>query len=64
MSRPNAAGEASGELPPIVRARVIALADETLAAMREADVPSSLRAVRRFTPAKRARGGHCEEPEG
>jgi predicted RNA-binding protein with PIN domain len=46
-----------GELPPIVRTRVIALADETLAAMAEADVPASLRAIRRFTPAKRTRLG-------
>ncbi len=47
----------SGELPPAVRGRVIALADETLAAMPENEVPASLKAVRRFTPAKRARLG-------
>ena len=47
----------AAELPFAVRARVIALADETLAALAEADVPASLRAVRRFTPAKRARLG-------
>ncbi len=46
-----------GELPPAVRARVIALADETLAAMDDDDVPASLRAIRRFTPAKRSRLG-------
>jgi predicted RNA-binding protein with PIN domain len=40
-----------------VRLRVIALAEETLAALPEEDVPTSLRAVRRFTPAKRARLG-------
>ncbi|HEX4429425.1 MAG TPA: NYN domain-containing protein [Frankiaceae bacterium] len=44
-------------LPPSVRTRVIALADETLAAMQEDDVPASLRAIRRFTPAKRTRLG-------
>ncbi len=46
-----------GELPPAVRARVIALADDALVALDEDDVPASLRAVRRFTPAKRARLG-------
>jgi len=45
------------EFPPGVRARVIALAEETLAALAEEDVPASLKAVRRFTPAKRARLG-------
>jgi predicted RNA-binding protein with PIN domain len=40
-----------------VRARVIALADDALAAMDEDDVPASLRAIRRFTPAKRSRLG-------
>jgi predicted RNA-binding protein with PIN domain len=34
---------------------VIALAEETLSAMDEGDVPASLRAIRRFTPAKRGR---------
>ena len=47
----------AAELPFAVRARVIALADETLAVLAEEDVPASLRAVRRFTPAKRARLG-------
>ncbi len=49
--------ERPGELPPIVRTRVIALADEALVAMDEDDVPASLRAIRRFTPVKRARLG-------
>jgi predicted RNA-binding protein with PIN domain len=40
-----------------VRLRVIALADETLAALPDEDVPASLRAIRRFTPAKRVRLG-------
>ena len=44
-------------LPPAVRARVIALADEALGSLAEEDVPASLRGVRRFTPAKRARLG-------
>ena len=58
MSLPsNPSGETSRELPPSVRSRVIALADETLAAIPTDEVPSSLRAVRRFTPAKRARLG-------
>jgi len=49
--------ETPGELPVAVRARVIALADDALAAMDEDDVPASLRAIRRFTPAKRTRLG-------
>ncbi len=57
MSLPDASGATSRELPPIVRTRVIALSDEALAALPEADVPASLRAVRRFTPAKRIRLG-------
>jgi predicted RNA-binding protein with PIN domain len=44
-------------MPPAVRARVIALAEETLGSMADEDVPTSLRAIRRFTPAKRARLG-------
>ena len=48
---------APGALPAAVRVRVIALADEALAALPEQDVPPSLRSIRRFTPAKRARLG-------
>jgi predicted RNA-binding protein with PIN domain len=54
---PNPGSESPGELPSAVRARVIALADDALAAMDEDDVPASLRAIRRFTPAKRTRLG-------
>ncbi len=50
-------GSPAAELPPAVRIRVVALAEETLAALDEKDVPASLRAVRRFTPSKRARLG-------
>ncbi len=49
--------ESPDELPSAVRARVIALADDALTAMDEDDVPASLRAIRRFTPAKRTRFG-------
>jgi predicted RNA-binding protein with PIN domain len=54
---PKPAADRPIELPPAVRARVIALADETLAKMEDDDVPASLRAIRRFTPGKRIRLG-------
>lgn len=42
-------------LPERVRARVIALAADALGALPEEEVPSTLRAFRRFTPTRRAR---------
>jgi len=46
-----------GALPETVRARILALAAERLAALPEEEVPARLRRVRTFTPAKRARLG-------
>ncbi len=47
-------------LPEPVRSRVVALAAAALAAMSEQEVPSALRKVARFTPAKRARLGAAD----
>jgi predicted RNA-binding protein with PIN domain len=47
----------AADLPAGVRARVVALAGERLGAMAPDLVPAPLRAVARFTPAKRARLG-------
>lgn len=44
-------------LPEPVRGRVIALAAARLGSLDDAEVPPALRAVRRFTPSKRARLG-------
>jgi predicted RNA-binding protein with PIN domain len=44
-------------LPDRVRAEVLGLAADTLGGLDDAEVPSGLRAVRRFTPGKRARLG-------
>lgn len=44
-------------LPELVRVRVVAYASERLGALPADAVPASLRAVARFTPAKRARLG-------
>lgn len=46
-----------GPLPQVVGARLAALAAATLAALPDRDVPVGLQAVRRFTPARRARLG-------
>src|ERR1044072_7513000 len=44
-------------LPDAVRARIAELGAEALGALPKVDVPQQLRAVARFTPAKRARLG-------
>jgi len=44
-------------LPGSVRAALLALAAEALGSLDEARTPASLRAVRRFAPARRARAG-------
>ncbi|MCW2584794.1 MAG: hypothetical protein JWN55_310, partial [Frankiales bacterium] len=44
-------------LPAEVRARVMALASDRLGALPPDQVPAALRAVARFTPAKRPRAG-------
>lgn len=49
--------EPGGALPRGVRSRLAALAADALARLDDADVPPSLKAVRRFTPAKRLRLG-------
>jgi predicted RNA-binding protein with PIN domain len=56
-SPPTEGSEAVGPLPGPVRARVVALAAEALGTLKTEDVPPSLKAVARFTPAKRARSG-------
>lgn len=47
--------ECSTVLPEPVRARVVALASETLGQLPPDEIPPTLRAAARFTPAKRAR---------
>ena len=47
----------TGPLPEDVRERVLALASETLGSLAADQVPSRLKAVARFAPAKRARLG-------
>ncbi|HEX2134154.1 MAG TPA: RNA-binding protein, partial [Actinophytocola sp.] len=44
-------------LPDAVRARVAELGAEAIGALPAVDIPQQLRAVARFTPAKRARLG-------
>ena len=44
-----------GPLPEVLRARVVALADETLGALAAEEVPAALRPFARFAPARRAR---------
>jgi predicted RNA-binding protein with PIN domain len=50
-----APGDSPVVLPDEVRRSVVALAAETLSSLAPDDVPPTLRAVARFTPAKRAR---------
>ncbi|MBL7522586.1 NYN domain-containing protein [Frankia sp. CNm7] len=47
----------SEPLPAEVRTQVVAFAADTLADLEDAEVPASLVAVRRFTPARRAKQG-------
>ena len=47
----------TGPLPEDVRERVLVLASETLGSLAADQVPSRLKAVARFAPAKRARLG-------
>ncbi|ADP79860.1 NYN domain-containing protein [Pseudofrankia inefficax] len=47
----------SEPLPAEVRSQVVAFAADTLAGLEDAEVPASLVAVRRFTPARRPRQG-------
>jgi predicted RNA-binding protein with PIN domain len=55
MSEP--ASTASVSLPEPVRARVVSMAGDALAALSAEEVPPTLRAFRRFTPSRRARLG-------
>jgi predicted RNA-binding protein with PIN domain len=52
---PAAADDGPPSLPPEVRERVVALAAEALSGLAPEAVPAPLKAVARFTPAKRAR---------
>jgi hypothetical protein len=47
-------------LPEPVRSRVVGLAASTLGALEADEVPTALRKVARFTPAKRARLGAAD----
>lgn len=47
----------SKPLPAEVRSQVVAFAADTLAGLEDVEVPASLAAVRRFTPARRAKQG-------
>ena len=57
VGEPGAGEPAPAVLPAPVRARVVALAAECLGGLAPVDVPAGLRAVARFTPARRARLG-------
>jgi predicted RNA-binding protein with PIN domain len=50
-----AAGAWEGSLPEAVRLRVVALASETLGALPDDEVPTSLRPFRRWAPARRTK---------
>lgn len=52
-----ASGDGGPALPGAVRSRVIGLAAEALNSLPSGEVPSALRSVRRFTPAKQLRLG-------
>jgi predicted RNA-binding protein with PIN domain len=52
-----ASDDGGSALPPAVRARVVALAASALNRLSDAEVPSSLRSIRRFTPAKQGKLG-------
>jgi predicted RNA-binding protein with PIN domain len=54
-AEPGGAGPAEPVLPEVVRARVLAVAGAALGRLPADEVPASLRAAARFTPAKRVR---------
>jgi predicted RNA-binding protein with PIN domain len=49
------AEQLSGPLPDAVRSRVVAYAADTLGTLSDDDVPASLKAIKKFAPAQRAR---------
>lgn len=53
-------GPGAGPLPEPVRLRVLAMAAAVIGAMTPEEVPAPLRAVARFTPAKRVRAGGAQ----